>query len=153
MGFWSDLGNALSGGGGNSNGGGDRRREEDKAAKDKQDRYDRNQEAAAMYDKMEKDKKEKDDKPRPKPATAPAPTPTPTPPPVVPPPTPVPPPAPLPVVPSEPPTSAVEAAAIESTQGGRQSTILTSALGLLADQEAQGLLRPRRSLMSGGMIQ
>jgi len=29
---------------------------------------------------------------------------------------------------------------------------LTSALGLLADQEAQGLLRPRRSLMSGGMI-
>lgn len=69
-------------------------------------------------------------------------------------------PTPLPVVPpaapapvgSEAPTSAVEAAAVESTQGGRASTILTGALGLLADQEAKGQLRGRRSLMGGGLI-
>ena len=162
MGFFSDLGRALSGG---NKSGGDARRKEDKAASapsysafsvkgltsSDPANVARNQAAAAMYAEQEKNKPEsKDQKDKPKPA--PAPTPTPTPLPVVPPPTPTPPPAPLPVVPGEPPTSAVEAAAIESTQGGRQSTILTSALGLLADQEAQGLLRPRRSLMSGGMI-
>ena len=68
------------------------------------------------------------------------------------PPTLTPPAAPLPVG-SEAPTSAVEAAAMESTKGGRASTILTSTLGLLADAEATGLLRKRRSLMSGGLIQ
>jgi hypothetical protein len=66
--------------------------------------------------------------------------------------TPTPPTAPAPVG-SEAPTSAVEAAAMESTKGGRASTIVTGALGLLADAEATGQLRKRRSLMSGGMIQ
>ena len=75
-----------------------------------------------------------------------------TPMPNLPAPTLTPPGAPLPVG-SEAPTSAVEAAAMESTKGGRQSTILTSTLGLLADAEATGLLRKRRSLMSGGLIQ
>jgi hypothetical protein len=65
---------------------------------------------------------------------------------------PTPPAAPAPVG-SEAPTSAVEAAAMESTKGGRASTILTSALGLLADAEETGQLRKRRSLMGGGMIQ
>jgi hypothetical protein len=68
------------------------------------------------------------------------------------PPTLTPPAAPLPVG-SEAPTSAVEAAAMESTKGGRASTIVTGALGLLADAEATGQLRKRRSLMSGGLIQ
>jgi hypothetical protein len=76
-----------------------------------------------------------------------------TPMPNLPAPTLTPPAAPVPVVPGEAPTSAVEAAAMESTKGGRQSTILTSALGLLADAEATGQLRKRRSLMSGGLIQ
>jgi len=67
------------------------------------------------------------------------------------PPTLTPPAAPLPVG-SEAPTSAVEAAAVESTQGGRASTILTGALGLLAEQEQEGQLRKRRSLMGGGLI-
>ena len=111
----------------------------------------RNQAAAKMYADMPASVSR--DRPEaPAAAAAPAVTPTPTPLPVAPP-TLTPPPAPLPVVPGEAPTSAVEAAAIESTQGGRQSTILTSALGLLADQEAQGLLRKRRSLMGGGLIQ
>jgi hypothetical protein len=68
------------------------------------------------------------------------------------PPTLTPPGAPVPVG-SEAPTSAVEAAAMESTKGGRASTIVTGALGLLADAEATGQLRKRRSLMSGGLIQ
>jgi len=76
-----------------------------------------------------------------------------TPMPNLPAPTLTPPAAPVPVVPGEAPTSAVEAAAMESTKGGRQSTILTSTLGLLADAEATGLLRKRRSLMGGGLIQ
>jgi hypothetical protein len=170
MGFFSDLGKALSGGGGgNSNGGSnaDRRRQEDRAAN--QPSYGgasirgltssdpanvaRNQAAAKMYSDLEKNKPESKDKPE-KPAAAPA-APSapaaPVTPPVVPP-TLTPPGAPAPVGPGDAPISAVEAAAIESTKGGRESTILTSALGLLADQEAQGLLRPRRSLMSGGMI-
>ena len=42
---------------------------------------------------------------------------------------------------------------MDSTKGGRASTILTSALGLLADAEATGQLRKRRSLMGGGLIQ
>ena len=71
---------------------------------------------------------------------------------VVTPPTLTPPAAPEPVG-SEAPTSAVEAAAMDSTKGGRASTILTSALGLLADAEATGQLRKRRSLMGGGLIQ
>jgi len=112
----------------------------------------RNQAAAKMYNEQEKNKPEsKDQKDKPKPAPAPAPAPTPAP--VVPPPALTPPAAPAPVVPGDAPTSAAEAAAIESTQGGRQSTILTSALGLLADAEATGQLRKRRSLMSGGLIQ
>lgn len=162
MGFFSDLGKSLSGGSGN---GSNTRRQEDSASRapsysafsvkgltsSDPANVARNQAAAKKYNDLEKNKPEKKDK-KDKPAPAPAPvTPTPTPLPVVPP-TPTPPPAPAPVVPGEAPTSAVEAAAIESTQGGRESTILTSALGLLADQEAKGLLRPRRSLMSGGMI-
>ena len=59
------------------------------------------------------------------------------------PPTLTPPGAPVPVG-SEGPTSAVEAAAMESTKGGRASTIVTGALGLLADAEATGQLRKRR---------
>jgi len=52
-----------------------------------------------------------------------------------------------------PPTSEVETAAIESTRGGRASTILTGPQGLLAEQEPEGQLRRRRSLMGGGLIQ
>lgn len=52
-----------------------------------------------------------------------------------------------------PPASEVEAAAIESTRGGRASTILTGPQGLLAEQEPEGQLRRRRSLMGGGLIQ
>jgi hypothetical protein len=52
-----------------------------------------------------------------------------------------------------PPASEVETAAIESTRGGRASTILTGAQGLLAEQEPAGQLRRRRSLMGGGLIQ
>jgi hypothetical protein len=110
----------------------------------------RNQAAAKMYADMpasvSKDRPE-----APAAATAPAVTPTPTPLPVTPP-TLTPPAAPVPVG-SEGPTSAVEAAAMESTKGGRASTIVTGALGLLADAEATGQLRKRRSLMSGGLIQ
>jgi hypothetical protein len=75
-----------------------------------------------------------------------------TPMPNLPAPTLTPPTAPVPVG-SEGPTSAAEAAAMESTKGGRASTILTSTLGLLADAEATGQLRKRRSLMGGGLIQ
>ena len=110
----------------------------------------RNQAAAKMYADMpvnvSKDR----------PAAAAAPAAAPAAPPaasVVTPPTLTPPAAPAPVVPGEAPTSAVEAAAVESTKGGRASTILTSALGLLADAESTGQLRKRRSLMSGGLIQ
>ena len=109
----------------------------------------RNQAAAKMYADMpvnvSKDR----------PAAAAAPAAAPAAPPaasVVTPPTLTPPAAPEPVG-SEAPTSAVEAAAVESTKGGRASTILTSALGLLADAESTGQLRKRRSLMSGGLIQ
>ena len=109
----------------------------------------RNQAAAKMYADMpvnvSKDR----------PAAAAAPAAAPAAPPaasVVTPPTLTPPAAPEPVG-SEAPTSAVEAAAVESTKGGRASTILTSALGVLADAESTGQLRKRRSLMSGGLIQ
>jgi hypothetical protein len=116
----------------------------------------RNQAAAKMYNEQEKNKPASKDRPE-KPAAAPAapaaPAASVTPMPNLPAPTLTPPAAPVPVVPGEAPTSAVEAAAMESTKGGRQSTILTSTLGLLADAEATGLLRKRRSLMSGGMIQ
>jgi hypothetical protein len=53
-------------------------------------------------------------------------------------------------------TGPVEDAAIESVQGGRASTILTSPMGLLPEDEPEGLLRDRRrlgrSLMGGGLI-
>ena len=119
----------------------------------------RNQAAAKMYNSKPSmittsDRRSNAEPAAAAPATpaAPAVTPTPTPLPVAPP-TLTPPAAPAPVVPGEAPTSAVEAAAMESTKGGRASTIVTGALGLLADAEATGLLRKRRSLMSGGMIQ
>ena len=107
----------------------------------------RNQAAAKMYADMPVNVS----KDRPAAAAAPAAAPPAVP--VVTPPTLTPPAAPAPVVPGEAPTSAVEAAAVKSTKGGRASTILTSALGLLADAEATGQLRKRRSLMGGGLIQ
>lgn len=48
-------------------------------------------------------------------------------------------------------TSETEAEAIESTGGGRVSTIATSPKGLLGTGEA-GTVRRRRSLMGGGLI-
>jgi hypothetical protein len=65
--------------------------------------------------------------------------------------------APAPVNPSDmTPTGPVEAAAIESVQGGRASTILTSPMGLLPEEEPEGLLRDRRrlgrSMIGGGLI-
>lgn len=91
-------------------------------------------------------------------AAAPAPTPTPLP--VSPPstpaptPTPTPPAAPAPVVPgSTTSTGAVEDAAMESAQQGLASTIATSTQGLLVEEEPMGLLRRRRSLLGGGLIQ
>ena len=90
-------------------------------------------------------------KPKPKPKPTPAPTPKPTPTPT---PTPTPPPAPAPVVPgSTTSTGAVEDAALESAQQGLASTIATSTQGLLVEEEPMGLLRRRRSLLSGGLIQ
>jgi len=50
-------------------------------------------------------------------------------------------------------TGDAEKAVAETAAKGRRSTILTSSLGLLADQEATGQLRRRRSLMGGGLIQ
>lgn len=54
-------------------------------------------------------------------------------------------------------TGPVEAAAINSVQGGRASTILTSPMGLLPEEEQEGLLRDRRrlgrSMIGGGLIQ
>lgn len=88
-------------------------------------------------------------------ATAPTPAPTPRPKPTpAPTPTPTPPPAPAPVNPSDmTSTGAVEDAALESAQQGLASTIATSPQGLLAEEEPRGLLRRRRSLLSGGLIQ
>lgn len=112
----------------------------------------RNQAAAKMYNDMPATES-KNTGPRAAPAaTAPKPVVTPPAAPVVTPPTLTPPGAPAPVG-SEAPTSAAEAAAMESAKGGRASTILTSALGLLADAESTGQLRKRRSLMGGGLIQ
>jgi hypothetical protein len=55
--------------------------------------------------------------------------------------------APAPVNPSDmTSTGPVEDAAIESVQGGRASTILTSPTGLLPEEEPEGLLRDRRRL-------
>jgi hypothetical protein len=55
--------------------------------------------------------------------------------------------APEPVNPSDmTSTGPVEDAAIESVQGGRASTILTSPMGLLPEEEPEGLLRDRRRL-------
>lgn len=150
-------------------GGGDVRRAEDKAASapsysafsvkgltsSDPANVARNQAAAAMYNSKPSMITTSDRRSNAEPAATPATptvTPTPTPLPVTPP-TLTPPAAPAPVVPGEAPTSAVEAAAIESTKSGRASTILTNALGLLADAEATGQLRKRRSLMSGGLIQ
>jgi hypothetical protein len=162
MGIFGDLGKALSGGG-------DMRRKEDKAAKEPSysafsfkgltssdpANVARNQAAVARINAAEAAKpvnqgnKGKAASPAEVAQQMVAPTPVAAP---VAPPTLTPPAAPAPVG-SEGPTSAAEAAAVESTQGGRASTIATSALGLLADQEAQGQLRKRRSLMSGGLIQ
>ena len=50
-------------------------------------------------------------------------------------------------------TGEAEKKVAETATQGRRSTILTSALGLLADAEATGQLRKRRSLMGGGLIQ
>lgn len=150
-------------------GGGDVRRAEDKAASapsysafsvkgltsSDPANVARNQAAAAMYNSKPSMITTSDRRSNAEPAATPATptvTPTPTPLPVTPP-TLTPPAAPAPVVPGEAPTSAVEAAAMESTKGGRASTIVTGALGLLADAEATGQLRKRRSLMSGGLIQ
>jgi hypothetical protein len=149
-------------------GGGDVRRAEDKAASapsysafsvkgltsSDPANVARNQAAAKMYNAKPSMITTSDRRSNAEPAAAapaaPAVTPTPTPLPVTPP-TLTPPTAPVPVG-AEAPTSAVEAAAMESTKGGRASTILTGALGLLADQEAKGQLRGRRSLMGGGLI-
>ena len=94
------------------------------------------------------------DRDRPKekePEPPPAPPPAPPAPPVVE--TPKPPPPPPPVNPSDTtPTGPVEAAAIESVQGGRASTILTSPTGLQPEEEPEGLLRDRRSLVGRGLI-
>ena len=109
----------------------------------------RNQAAAKMYADMPVNVSKDRSAAAAAPAAAPAAPPAAS---VVTPPTLTPPGAPAPVG-SEAPTSAVEAAAMDSTKGGRASTILTSALGLLADAEATGQLRKRRSLMSGGLIQ
>jgi hypothetical protein len=78
--------------------------------------------------------------------------------PVTPPVTPRPPRPPRPVNPSDmTSTGPVEDAAIASVQGGRKSTILTSAQGLLPEDEPVGLLRDRRrlgrSLLGQGLIQ
>ena len=114
----------------------------------------RNQAAAKMYADMPASvSKDRPEAPAAPPAAAAPAAPAVTPMPVLPAPTLTAPAAPAPVVPGEAPTSAVEAAAVESTKGGRASTILTSALGLLADAEATGQLRKRRSLMGGGLIQ
>ncbi len=104
---------------------------------------------------MERNRELSDRRDRDRPAAAAAaPPPPPAAEPVAPPAatTPVPPAAPAPVDLAAPTTSEAEAAAVESTQGGRASTILTSAQGLLAEEEPTGLLRPRQSLMSRGLI-
>jgi len=76
--------------------------------------------------------------------------------PVIPPVTPAPevPRPPKPVNPSDmTPTGPVEAAAIESVQGGQASTILTSAMGLKPEDEPFGLLARRKSLLGQGLIE
>ena len=50
-------------------------------------------------------------------------------------------------------TGAIEDAALEGAKKGRAATILTGAQGLLAEEEPMGLLRRRRSLVGGGLIQ
>jgi hypothetical protein len=49
-------------------------------------------------------------------------------------------------------TGEAEKAVAETAAKGRRSAILTSAQGLLADEEPTGQLRRRRSLMGGGLI-
>jgi hypothetical protein len=66
--------------------------------------------------------------------------------------TPVPPAAPAPVDLAGATTSEAEAAAVDSTTRGRASTVLTGMQGLLAEEDPEGLLRRRRSLMGGGLI-
>ena len=93
-------------------------------------------------------------KPKPKPAPTPTPLPVAPPPTPAPTPTPTPPAAPAPVVPgSTTSTGAAEDAALESAQQGLASTIATSTQGLLAEEEPMGLLRRRRSLLGGGLIE
>jgi hypothetical protein len=64
----------------------------------------------------------------------------------------MPPAAPAPVDLAAPTTSEAEAAAVDSTTRGRASTVLTGMQGLLAEEDPEGLLRRRRSLMGGGLI-
>lgn len=107
---------------------------------------------ASMIGRADRDGPDRSDRQA---AAAPAPTPTPLPvaPPPTPAPTPTPPAAPAPVVPGDMgSTGAVEDAALESSKKGRASTILTTAQGLLAEEEPRGLLRRRRSLLGGGLI-
>jgi hypothetical protein len=100
-------------------------------------------------ERSERNRKQRDKQPDKPKADVPV-----TPMPTKPVPTPVTPPAPPELVDlATPPASEVEAAAIESTRGGRASTILTGPQGLLAEQEPAGQLRRRRSLMGGGLIQ
>ena len=230
MGFFGDLGKALGGGGGGgAGGGGGDRRKEDKTARSNKvtdpntgKTYDkpsygaasvkgltskdpanvaRNQEAAARYNQMEKNKPESKDKKEPAARSvapvAPVVPVAPVTPPVIDP-TLIPPPAPAPVIPvggttgttGTTPGSTVEGAGAanvpvstgagsttasggraeaeliraeatgdaeravaDTAEQGRRSTVLTTSLGLLADQEAEGVLRPRRSLLGRGMIQ
>ncbi|MEN8657277.1 MAG: hypothetical protein ABF313_04470 [Marivita sp.] len=64
----------------------------------------------------------------------------------------VPKPPPAPVNPKKPaPKKTAVQTAEETSKKGRQATILTKPQGLLAGEEAPGLLRERRSLM-GGLI-
>lgn len=115
----------------------------------------RNQAAAAKYANTPAPNNKADEQERRQQSImASAPTPTPRPLPVAPPSMPAPPPTPLPVIPGDmTSTGAAETAALESTKKGLASTIATSAKGLLAEEEPLGLLRRRRSIMGGGLIQ
>jgi len=141
-----DIGRALGLGGGNASGAGGTTRSIGRDIQAAQ--------RSSMISRADRDGPDRSD--RQAAAAAPAqPAPAPVVEPVAPPAatTPVPPAAPAPVDLAAPTTSEAEAAAVESTQGGRASTILTSAQGLLAEEEPTGQLRRRRSLMGGGLIQ
>ncbi len=148
-----DIGRALGLGGGNASGAGGTTRSigrDIQAAQRSSMLSAGERHLAAMQERRNRredreDRRQAAERPAPKPAPKPA-----APPPA---PTPVPPPPPAPVDLAAPTTSEVEAAAVESTQGGRASTVLTGMQGLLAEEEPTGLLRRRRSLIGGGLIQ